>query len=722
MLNDQTMQPTAPMDPTQTGIAAPAAGLPDQAKVIPRDKVEVPEQRKKLVQRYLRDVAASKKHWEKAFKRMQEDMDFAEGFQIEGKNAEEADQYVANLVLRHVNERVATLYAKDPRAVVKRTDRMDSQIWDGSAEPLMQAQASLQQAMQTGLPPDPMALELLQEAQAVLARRKMIDGVGRTLQCLFHHFTREGTPPFKVQAKQLVRRAETCGVGYIKLGFQRVMEKNADIVQKLNDTSAQLERAQALAADIADGETEHDAAEVEELKLMIENLQQQVEIVAREGLVFDFPTPTRIIPDKKTKHIRGFIGAGFIAEEFVYTVDEVKELFERDLSHCHTAYKDADAAEGDENVDNCLVYAIYDLKNGLELFVCDGYDDFLKEPAAPDLWMEQGHPYFALTFNNLESRKGPFPPSDVRLLRSMQLEHNRSREALRVHRIANRPGYVAAKGMFDETDLQKFGDHVDHEIMEMKVPQGTDMTKAIMAKPVIPIDENLYQTEHLFVDMQRVTGSQEANFGGTSGSTATESSIAESSRISSVGSNVDDLDDFLTAVARAAGQVLLTEMSGDKVIEIVGPGAIWPEMSRKEIAEEITLEIQAGSSGKPNVAQELANMERGMPFLIQIPGMNPTVLGKRYANLLDMDVDEMIVEGMPSITALNAMASRPPAAPGAPGAQPGTGDPANDPNAQGPQGAANAPKPAMGAPGPQPGYPTGEPSMVRHAVDRATAV
>src|SRR3546814_16471012 len=63
-----------------------------------------------------------------------------------------------------------------------------------------------------------------------------------------------------------------------------------------------------------------------------------------------------------------------------------------------------------------------------------------------------------------------------------------------------------------------------------------------------------------------------------------------------------------------------------------------------------------------------------------------------YLDLLDIDHGDAVLEGLPSIVALNAMASRPPPGAGGPGGQvqPGTGD-GNDPTQQGDQGGQNAP-------------------------------
>ena len=77
-------------------------------------------------------------------------------------------------------------------------------------------------------------------------------------------------------------------------------------------------------------------------------------------------------------------------------------------------------------------------------------------------------------------------------------------------------------------------------------------------------------------------------------------------------------------------QILLLEMSKEEVIAICGPGAVWPEFKKEEVLNEVYLEIEAGSTGKPNKAAELQNIERIIPFLIQIPGIDPKFLVRVY--------------------------------------------------------------------------------------------
>src|SRR5262249_16037096 len=207
-----------------------------------------------------------------------------------------------------------------------------------------------------------------------------------------------------------------------------------------------------------------------------------------------------------------------------------------------------------------------------------------------------------------------------------------------------------------------------------------------------PIDPALYDVDMVFQDVLRVVGSQEANLGGTTNSTATESSIAESSRLSSLQSNIDDLDDLLSEMGRAGGQVLLLNLSLQTVKQIAGDGAVWPQATKSEVAQELYLEVKAGSSGRPNKAQEMQNMNMILPYLIQMPGINPLWLAREVLRRMDdtVDLSDAMGKGIPSIAMMNAMPQ--PTSVGQP-------EPGGNEQQQATAGKQNAPQPGAGAQG-----------------------
>jgi hypothetical protein len=742
--------------------------------VVSRETPEPEPRRKHLVDAWTDMVKQAKNKWEPVFRKMDQDMRFASGYQWPEdpkvsiyNDVVDDDLYVANITLQHIQKKVANTYAKDPKAVCRRRPKLLATVWDGTTESLMQAQATLQTAMalMTGQPmpgaPQPPAgggpgvpngqppmssgdggsspgapgagamapmppmpgMEDLMNAQAVLEDAQnvkqqlaLLNKIARTLEILYAYELSEQQQPFKSMMKMTVRRAATSGVGWTRLGFQRLMGRSPDLDSRVADVQSRLDLVERISADLADDEARPDDATAEQLRLLLQDMATEQDVVLREGLMFTWPKSTAIIPDPKTTQLRDFLGADWVAEEFCLTPNEVKETYKVDVSKNYRSYDRMDTgtdyerarqtwenavngATDDANIDsgdagNCIVWEIFNKKDGLIYVICDGYPDFLREPARPDVYTDRFWPWFLTAFN--EQPGVVFPVSDVSLMRPMQRELNRSRQGLREHRVASRPKTVYASGVLSEEDIEAFKNHpVNAMIAVNGLQPGQDINTVIQQLKGVPIDPNLYEVNPVYQDLLRTMGDTEADFGGTGGDTATESSMAANSKASAVGSNVDDLDETLTQIAKAGGQILLLNVAEDTVKEIVGPGAVWPTLTKAEVARDLYMEIQAGSSGRPNQAQELQNYERIAPILMQIGGIKPTFLAKEGIKRLDdrIDVDEAIADGLPSITQMNS------------GKLPGQGA---EPGMQGPEGANNGPQPPSpnpSAPAPQPAQP-----------------
>jgi hypothetical protein len=716
-----------------------ATDVTGQDDAIAVEKPEAPESDKKLVQRIVATIREDKRFHENAFKRMKRDMFVAKY----GRTPEWSEtNYTANIAGRHVKNKTGKLYAKNPKATVRRRPTIDYKIWDenedslkmayqtmGAAQQQQQlaAQAPLEPHPIDGMPVQPPAPDLppgFEQAQALIQdfmqgtqRRQEIQKVGKTLEILFQKSLAEQQPlDFKTAMKKLVRRACTTGVGYIEIGFQRETGPRPGLSEQLADAQTRLHHLERLAKEVAEGEIQEDDAEMAELRASIEALTNEPEIVMREGLILDFPDSTKVIPDRCCKSLVGFVGARHIAVEYLFTVDEVQEMFGVDIGKSFKPYTDGAAKNDDtanrvfddfqdeygprENNDGkglVCVWKYYDKPSGLAYYVADGHPEFLRPPAPPDVFVDSFWPVYALTFNDVEMEDELFPPSDVYLLRDMQMEYNRSRQGMREHRKASRPRWGAAKGSLSEADIEELKAAKPFDVILMDKDPQTKLSEILEVIPVPGVDPNLYETHQLFTDTQLVAGVQEAQLGGVSSSTATESAIAASSSASADTSAVDDLDAFLTVVCRASGQILLKEMSPDQVMQIVGPGAVWPDLTLPEIANEIYLEVEAGSTGKPNQAVEINNWKTMLPILLQIPGISPTFLAKEALRRLDdrLDLTEAFIDSIPSVVAQNQQS-------GAQQGPTGTG-PASDPAAQGGAGANNAPQPP-GQPGSDPAF------------------
>lgn len=689
-----------------------------QSSGVVREVPDVETSVEQFVSGWQAKIIAARKHFEKDFKRMREDMKLAR----QGASDEwiANNSYVVPIINRYLNQSVASLYAKNPTANAERRKTLDFTIWDGKIETAQAAIQNIQLAAQSGMPPMPNDLALLQDIEQGRQRQEMIDKIGRTLEILYEYYANEQKPRLKPSMKSMVRRAKTCGVAYLMLGFQRQFAQlTPDESAELSDARNKMGELQRRMQDFVDDEIDPNCEqELYELESLIKNFEQKQEVLLREGPILMFPRATEIIVDPRCKQLVGFLGAGWIAREFHKTPKEIQKIYNVDVGKSFTPYRDNGANEmaryhqayeshdevsrmsRDENMGMVCVWEIYNKELGQTFTIADGYKGFLQECKEPDYWMEGFWPVFALTFNEVESEEHLYPISDVHQLRHTQAEYNRSREYRRLHREANKPKYISVRGRLSEEDKELLSAHPPHAVIELDGMQtGEAVDKLIQRFNSVPIDPALYETNSEMEDVLRTVGAQEANLGGSAGITATESSIGEASRATSLSSNVDDLDEFLYDVVTAMGQLMIMELSKETVTEIAGIGAVWPEFNREQTAKQTLLKIKAGSAGRPNKAAELANMERLMPYAIQLPGVNPYPLAEHLFKLAEVSLEDMVIKGMPSITAINAQFGR-----AAAGNQMGAGT-ENDPNNQGGQGSTNAPNPESNEPGPQPAYP-----------------
>lgn len=701
-----------------------------------REQPDPDAARRALVERFGEEIAEAREKYAEAFDRMRSDMDFTWGKQWPEEVTTDGNRdvtwglgngyYTVNVTGRHVQNRVATLYARNPRPAVKPKKRLMSQLWDGTPGQLAMAQQRLQmiqeqqtlaqQAQAQGLPaemapPDPTADQIVKDFQLATMHRAQVTRFAKTQEILLEYFIGEQALPFKAQMKRCVRRAVTCGVAWVKPGFTRGLDMRPDLEARINDLSTRLANVERLSAELADGQVDRDAPEAEELRLALASLKRQKEVLVREGLTFDFPPATSILPDARCKQLAGFLGCDWVAQEYVLSPEKVMEIYGVDpRSQGYTGYRSEgkweagvitklkDGEKNGEDQGDCRVYQIYRISDGLIYHFLEGYPDFLKEPAPPEFLLERFWPWYSLTFNEVEHYEEIFPPSDVTLIRDPQLDINRSRQGLREHRVAARPKMAAQKGRLDAEDKEALQTHPQDGIAIIELnalSEGQSVSDILQPLSLPGIDPNLYDPSPQYQDVLRVVGTQEANLGGPTGKgTATETAIAESSRMSAAGSSVDDLDEFLGEVTHGASQILLSMMSEDQVKLIVGPGALWPQLTRQEIAAEVMTTVEAGSTGRPNKAAKIADFQSLAPFLMQTPGIRPEKLTAFMVRLLDdnIEMEDFLDPNLPSIMAMNSLS------------KPVTGDPGNAPEAQGDKGADKQAPPEQN-PGGTPGVP-----------------
>jgi hypothetical protein len=425
-----------------------------------------------------------------------------------------------------------------------------------------------------------------------------------------------------------------------------------------------MKRAKAIMAGITDDTIQSDDPRVEQLRMLMESVQSSVQqgdmTNVEERLEFDFPSATSIIVDQKCKSLKGFIGADWIVQQFIMSLDTANAYFgltgeqaitvggefvqyADDLTEMPRPNNETSPKDVAKAPLGCF-WEVFDLTTKESFFLCDGWKWYVTQPKPLDPCTNNFWPIFALTFNDIEVEAGQkvhvYPPSDVQLLKPMQVERNRSRQELREHRKVNRPCFWTQKGWLTEDDKQKMANHETGELFELQgAPPNGDMNNAIGHWAGVPIDENMYMTAPLDEDGRLAVGSnqiqQQANLKHTA---ATPAVIQEQARISGVSSNVDDLDDLLSDLAQAGGEIMLREFSPQTVQRIVGQGAAWPDQQREDFLNTIYLDIVAASSGRPNKSVDIQNAQQIVPMMMTA-GANPWPIIQYLAKVLDSNMN-----------------------------------------------------------------------------------
>lgn len=613
-----------------------------------KDDDDSPEamSRKAQVKRWLKRIKDAKRKHQPDFDRMVENMDFVAGLQWKEQKTIKTDKYVVNLTLRTINQRVATLYARDPKASWTPRKRLNYQLWSGDMEEIQSAIQQSLISMQTGMGIAPETVALLNDFQAGRAHEALVKKICKTGEILYEYQQSNQEPKFKTQMKHLVRRVSVCGVGYIKPIFCRDYENELtqsetrlNLVDRAKMASRILERFQ-------EGKVQDTEADMQKLRELVQSFDvgpmDPEATQVKEHVVFDFPQATSIIPDPNCRILRGFVGARWIVEEFKFPVEFVNMFFEKDIQPGQDLKEygpDGQPIEQTTNVLNsdgndpdktkmCL-WQVYDLDTRGTFIVADGYKDYIMEPESVSPMTRGFWQIVPVVFNDVEvtdgCKAGVFPPSDVDLIRHPQMEYNRIKNSIRRHRIANRPRGMYAEGTLGEEDLDAIQYSDDQEMVPLKgVAPGTDISKILVPLALTPISPELYDTNGVQEDVLLATGNQESNIGPAQPNvTATVGNIAEQSRISVSASDVDGLDDSLSDVAQITGEFMMKEFGDDTAKRIAGVGAILPQENREDFLNEIDICIQAASSGRPNKAIDVNNWERVVPLIIQASSMPP---------------------------------------------------------------------------------------------------
>lgn len=459
-------------------------------------------------------------------------------------------------------------------------------------------------------------------SQAVSGERyAAVRKFGKTMEAVLTSQLVKGAR-LKKRAKACVRSAMTTSVGWSKVIYQRDVREDPLIRNRMNDVQDNIERLKATMKAIEDPDrhAEHDLKRAE-LEQQLKSLGGELEKVISEGLVIDHVLSEHVlILDRTVRAFDGYSQACAIAQLVFFTEEKYKETFDYEPENA-TRYPvpSIDKDSGNNSKENGLlcVAEIWSKDDNTVYTYCMGESDFCREPYQPKRVGKHWYPFFPLGFNLVDGQF--YPMSDVELLEKLSDEYNETRTQLEDHRVDSRPVRVArAGGSLTPEDLEKIQNRENNEIIVLNGAGNTPLSQDIAEFSAVTFNPAVYDTSQIRGDMNLVSGSTDALQGGVlKAKTATEAEYLQAGLSGRVGERQDAIADWIADMAEYASQILLQELELPQVQRIAGDDAQWPKLTKDDALDQVSIEIRAGTLGKPDKGREQENWAKILPLIQQ---------------------------------------------------------------------------------------------------------
>ncbi len=469
---------------------------------------------------------------------------------------------------------------------------------------------------------------------------------GKTLELLINQQLRRAE--LKRHGKGWVRGAMTVAFAWLKVTYQRDYDSDPEINNRIADTQDNLARVERLIAEIGADDAE-DTGDMDlkkrELEQQLEGLRAKLEVEVSQGIVVDRIDPADLIEDDGVG-LEDYKQSGFIAQKIWVAEEEFPTKYKIAVPENATRYtrgqstgdsytyspagKDATSATEQQTSGKWLcVYEIWDRGTQSIFTALEGASQWVREPFRLEQNGRRFYPFFLLAFNWVDGEA--YPMSDVAQWLPLQ-EDAQDRDQKRTDFIkAYKPGLITNASGLKKEQITHF---VTAEGLEVTAIESADpIGTAFIPRPNPPFDERIYDTADIHAKLDIVSGAGDAAKGGVlRAKTATEAAIVQQGLSDRSTDRRDMIEDVLSEVGEYVGEILLQELTKEQVLTMVGGAvsksvdpesqqevetleAVWPELSREQIYNLVQIEVEAGSTGKPNQQAERETLTQLFPLL-----------------------------------------------------------------------------------------------------------
>lgn len=414
-------------------------------------------------------------------------------------------------------------------------------------------------------------------------------------------------------AERVIRSVKVSSFGVAKVIFQSDTEDGPVIVGRINDIQDNLKQVAAMGEELAEGgpETPEDR---DKLKADLENtmqaLQERVEVVKAMGIVLDFVRPDDwMIP--YSIPLEEADRAPWQAQRIWMKKDDAvaefglsdKQAAQLTTYACRQAVKGEDdrtetTKKAHEGANLVCCWEVWDKRTGMIYTLLEGLDRYAKEPFAPAYTGQRFYPYFLLGMSWVDGKREPL--SAVGMADPLVQEYNGVRSGYKEHRQRAIPAGVFDKSGMDIEDVERLTKRERIELVGIDY-NGGNVHQALGVLEYPRVDPGLYDTSVIRGELDVIYGVQDAMRGEVmNAKTATEAEIMQSGLGARIDGQRGHLEMWLQDIAQYVAEVLLLAMPAEQAHRIAGEEAVWPELDRADIYDLVQVEVQAGSTGKPN--------------------------------------------------------------------------------------------------------------------------
>lgn len=482
----------------------------------------------------------------------------------------------------------------------------------------------------------------------------------------------------KAAARPLVRSGLSVGIGWVKAAWHERRGNDPTTATTIADLQDNLQRLRASQAELASGDAEDPDALRASIEAQIEGLQANVEVALSRGLVIDYVSAEDVQVAPECARLENYLDSPWIAHRTFMPLEDAEAMFpeHKDLlknaavyqqvkprdptekvdsgEHSNATAEDADAyrtgetlnASGSCGPKHVCVWEIQCRDDNQIYTMIEGVKRWVRAPYAPRPATSRFYSLFQWAPIQVDGKRHPesLPKRSVELLD----EYNRVRSNKREHRRRAIPKLGFNKRAVDKDQVSKLEAGAVGEMVGLDV-LGDDPKNVVWPIQYNQIDPALYDTSEIRSELEMIWGIQEALSSTIrTAKTLGEAEIQQSGTEARESHKRDSMEEMFTDLAQYTAEIALQEYSDDDVRMLAGPEAFWPATEEQKLTVDdletlVSVEIRAGSSGKPNTRLRQEQWGTLMPVLKEAVQY---IAQLRMSSPLDVAdcIEQMVVE------------------------------------------------------------------------------